>query len=92
MIVFATTYATVNVPFTVAVAKSPTVTPIRSAPGFARSRASIASDSSIPCTGTPRAASGSAIRPVPMPSSSAAPPAASSTRRSTIGPTTAGSA
>ena len=60
-------------PSTVAAAKSPMVTPMSSAPGFARSRATIASDSSIPWTGTPRAASGSATRPVPMPSSSAAP-------------------
>src|ERR687891_840790 len=35
------------------VAKSPIVTPIRSPPGFARSRATIACDSSMLCTGTP---------------------------------------
>ena len=36
------------------------------APGFARSRATIASDRSMPATRTPRAESGSAIRPVPI--------------------------
>src|SRR5918993_9525 len=92
MIVFATRYASANVPSTVAVAKSPIVTPIASALGFARSRATIASDRSIPWTETPRAASGSARRPVPMPSSSAAPSPASSPSRSTIGPTTVESA
>ena len=43
-----------------------------------------------PVHGTPRAASGKAIRPVPMPSSSAEPPCACSTRKSTIGSTTSG--
>ena len=47
----------------------------RSPPGFARRRATIASEASIPCTSTPRAASGSAIRPVPIASSSTGPPA-----------------
>jgi hypothetical protein len=47
-------------------------------------------DSSIPCTGTPRRRSGMAIRPVPMPSSSAAPLPASSARKSTTGSTTTG--
>jgi hypothetical protein len=39
------------------VAKSPIVTVMSDAPGLARSRATIASDRSIPCTATPRAAS-----------------------------------
>ncbi len=73
MIVLKTRYATENVPSTVVVAKSPIVTPTSSPPGFARSLATIAFDSSIPWTGTPRCASGSATRPVPIPSSSARP-------------------
>src|SRR5579875_3432316 len=44
----------------------------------------------MPCTGTPRSASGSAIRPVPTPNSSAAPSPASSATRSTTGPTRSG--
>ena len=71
MIVLTTRYATENVPSTFVVAKSPIVTPIRSAPGLACSFATIASDRSMPCTRTPRSESGNAIRPVPMPSSSA---------------------
>ena len=67
-------------PSTRVVAKSPTVTPIASPPGLARSRATMARDMSMPCTSTPRRASGSAIRPVPMPSSSARPPPASPAR------------
>ena len=58
-----------NVPSARAVAKSPIVTPIASAPGFSRSRATIALERSIPCTGTPRWASSTAMRPVPIPSS-----------------------
>ena len=50
----------------------------------------MAVDSSIPDTGTPRAASGSATLPVPIANSSAAPSPASSTSRSTVGPTTSG--
>jgi hypothetical protein len=38
----------VNVPATEVVAKSPIVTPMASPPGFPRSFAAIASDSSIP--------------------------------------------
>ena len=45
----------------------------------------------MPATRTPRSASGSAIRPVPIANSSAAPSPASSASRSTAGPTTAGS-
>jgi hypothetical protein len=63
------------------------VTPIASPPGLARSRAVIARDSSMPWTGTPRRASGRAIRPVPLPSSRARPPPASSASASTTGPT-----
>ncbi len=76
-----TTYATAKVPSTVVVAKSPMVTPMSSPPGFSRSRAAIAFDNSIPCTGTPRCASGSAIRPVPIPSSSACSLPASSDKK-----------
>jgi hypothetical protein len=79
------------VPSTRVVAKSPIATGISSPPGFARSRATIASERSIPRTGTPRSASGSAIRPVPMPSSSAAPSPASSARKSTAASIAAGS-
>src|SRR5436190_4641809 len=42
---------------------------------------------SIPWTGTPRFASGSAIRPVPIASSSAGPSPASAARNSTTGST-----
>jgi hypothetical protein len=81
----------VNVPATEVVAKSPIVTPMALPPGFARSFAAIASDSSIPCTGTPRRESGSAIRPVPIPSSSARPAPAIPARKSTTGSIVAGS-
>ena len=80
-----------NVPPTLVVAKSPMVTPMSSAPGFARSSATMAGDRSIPCTRTPRWLSGIAMRPVPMPSSSAAPSPARSARKRTAGSTTAGS-
>ena len=70
---------------------SPAIASIRSAPGFSRSSASIASELSMPATRTPRAASGSAIRPVPIANSSAAPSPASCASASTAGPTTAGS-
>ena len=56
-----------------------------------RSRSTMAGERSMPCTRTPRRLSGSAMRPVPMPSSSAAPLPASSARKSTAGSTTAGS-
>jgi hypothetical protein len=65
--------------------------PICSALGLARSLATIASDRSIPWTRRPRWARGMAIRPVPMPSSSAAPLSANSKRKSTAGSTTDGS-
>src|SRR4051812_40757962 len=64
---------------------------IRSAPGFSRRRASMASELSMPATRTPRSASGSAIRPVPIANSTAAPSPASSASRSTAGPSTRGS-
>ncbi len=67
------------------------VTPMASPPGLARSRATMAFDRSMPCTGTPRAASGSAMRPVPMPSSSARPSPARPARKSAVAATTAGS-
>jgi hypothetical protein len=81
----------VKSPGTRVVAMSPASASMPSAPGFSRRRASIASEVSIPATRTPRAASGSAMRPVPMANSSAAPAPASSAKRSTAGPTTAGS-
>lgn len=65
---------------------APTVSP----PGLALSRAVIARDMSMPCTGTPRPARGSAIRPMPTPNSSARPPPASRARRSTAGSTASG--
>jgi hypothetical protein len=61
------------------------------AAGLARSGETIALDSSMPCTGTPRRVSGSAIRPVPIPNSSARPLPATSARKSTTASTTAGS-
>ena len=54
-----------------------------SPPDLARSRWTMASEASMPCTSTPLAASGRAILPVPMPSSSAGPGPASSASRST---------
>ena len=45
----------------------------------------------MPATRTPRSASGSAIRPVPIPSSSAPPSPAKPASISTTGSTTAGS-
>src|SRR5215213_5608426 len=45
----------------------------------------------MPCTGMPRRLSGSAMRPVPIPSSRAGPPSASAARKLTAGSTTAGS-
>lgn len=79
-----------NVPSARAVAKSPMVSPIVSPPGLARSRATMARDRLMPCTGPPRAASGSATRLVPVPSSSARPRPASPASRSTAGSTASG--
>src|SRR6478735_1068121 len=70
---------------------SPIVTGNRSPPGLRRSSATIASEKSMPCTSTPRAASGRATRPVPIASSRAGPSPASSCSRSTVGPSTWGS-
>src|SRR6476661_3667442 len=67
---------------------SPIVTGSRSPPGLRRSSATMASEKSMPCTSTPRSASGSATRPVPMASSRAAPSPASSCSTSTVGPST----
>ena len=47
----------------------------------------MALDASMPWMGTPFAARGSAIRPVPMPSSNARPPRANLASRSTAGAT-----
>jgi hypothetical protein len=80
-----TTKTSANVPSTGRSAMSPIVTGIAAPPGLARICATIAGEVSMPCTSTPFAASGSAIRPVPMPSSSARPPAASSARRAASG-------
>jgi hypothetical protein len=62
----------------------------RVAAGLGAEPATIASERSIPCTSTPRAASGSAIRPVPIPSSRARPSPASTARKSTAGSISAG--
>jgi hypothetical protein len=70
------------------VAKSPSTASIPAASGFARSRDSIASELSIPATRTPLSESGIAIRPVPIPNSSAAPSPAYAASISTTGPTT----
>jgi hypothetical protein len=43
-----------NVPSTLVVAKSPIVTPMSSVPGFDFSRSTMADETSIPCTRTPR--------------------------------------
>ena len=80
-----------NSPSTRVAAMSPTTASIRSAPAFSRRRASMAAELSIPATRTPRSASASAIRPVPMANSSAPPSPASSASASAAGPTTAGS-
>ena len=77
-----TRYTRLNGPLAGTPAMSPMVTGIDSPPGLARSRCTIAPEASIPSTVIPRAASGSAIRPVPMASSSTRPPA-SPARKST---------
>jgi hypothetical protein len=59
------------VPSTLVVDMSPIVTGSSAPPGLARSCSTIAADSSMPVTGTPRAASGSPTRPVPIANSSA---------------------
>ncbi len=50
----------------------------------------MSSEISMPCTSTPRAASGSAMRPVPTASSRTGPPPASAARKATAGSTAAG--
>src|SRR3954454_21271735 len=70
---------------------SPSTAPMPDAPGFALSRSSMYGEISIPDTATPRSASGTATRPVPIASSSARPPPASPASRSTVGPSVAGS-
>ncbi len=77
-------------PSTRVVAMSPIVTSTSWASSLARSWAAMSVESSIPDTGTPRAASGRATRPVPTASSSARPSPASSASRSTVGPSTSG--
>lgn len=88
--VLKTRWTTANSPGTRAVVMSPTVTSIASPPGLARIRSIMARDMSMPATGTPRAASGSAILPVPTANSSTLPPPASSASRSTTGSTASG--
>ena len=85
-----TRYTSRNVPSSRVVAMSPIVTLMRCSSSLARSWSAIWIDSSIPATGTPRAASGNATRPVPTANSSAAPSPASSTSKSTVGPSTRG--
>lgn len=87
---FHTTYTSENRPGTVVVAMSPVTTGSSSADTLRRSRSTIGCDSSIPVTGTPRAASGIATRPVPIASSSAGPDPASRARKSTAGSRTSG--
>jgi hypothetical protein len=79
MIVLKTKYATENVPSTLRRREVAD----RHADRVAARRAIIARDKSIPWTGTPRRARGSAIRPVPTPSPKARPPPASPARTST---------
>src|SRR5262245_54758256 len=69
---------------------SPTTTGICCSSTLRRSWATIGSDSSMPVTGTPRAASGTPTRPVPMASSRAGPPSASRPSRSSVGSRTSG--
>ena len=88
--VLKTRYTSVYAPGARAVAMSPMTTGIAASSAFSRSRATIGADSSMPVTGTPRSASGTATRPVPMASSSTRPPPASATSRSTVGPSTSG--
>ena len=80
----------VNSPSTRTVAMSPTTTGRSSAETFVRSTSTIGADSSIPVTGTPFASRGTATRPVPIASSSAGPPPASSARASTTGSSISG--
>jgi hypothetical protein len=92
MIVLNTRYTSENVPSTRVLAKSPMVTGIASPPGLARIRATMARDMSMPCTSTPRAASGSATRPVPTANSSVRPAGpARPASASAVTPMTAGS-
>ena len=69
---------------------SPLITGIAASSAFSRNWLIIGCDSSMPVTGTPRPASGTATRPVPMANSSARPEPASPARRSTVGPSTSG--
>ena len=73
IIVLNTKYTRENESSSWVVEKSPSVTRISAAPGFATSLFSIGCDKSIPWTGNPLLANGSAIRPVPIPNSSTLP-------------------
>src|SRR5918993_1981072 len=69
---------------------SPSTTGMAASSTLVRSCSTIGADSSMPATGTPRSASGTATRPVPIASSSARPPPASAASLSTVGPSTSG--
>lgn len=77
-------------PAAVAVAMSPTVTGMVSSSTLVRSCSIIGRESSMPVTGTPRSASGTATRPVPIANSRTGPPSASPARRLTVGSMTSG--
>ena len=85
-----TRYTSENSPSTRVSAKEPTATSRSAPPSFARSWATMSGESSIPATSTPRAANGTAMRPVPIPNSSARPEPASPANTSTTGSTTSG--
>ena len=90
LMLFHTRYTSENSPGTVVVAMSPARTGTVAPSALRRSWATMGADSSIPVTGTPRAASGMATRPVPMANSSAAPDPARRARKSTAGSRTSG--
>jgi hypothetical protein len=69
---------------------SPRTTGIIASSAFVRSLSTIGRDNSMPVTGTPRSARGTATRPVPMANSSAGPSPDSSASRSTVGVRTSG--
>ena len=83
-----TRYTSENSPSTRVSAKEPIATSNPAPPSLARSCSTMSAESSIPATGTPRRANGSAIRPVPIPNSSARPEPASPANTSTTGSTT----
>ena len=68
---------------------SPWTTGMVASSTLVRRTSTIGRDSSMPVTLTPRSASGTATRPVPIANSSARPAPASSASRSTVGSNTA---